>query len=250
MTADLTYGGYLKLDQILSAQAPRSSSPDEMLFIVVHQASELWIKLCLVELDGARGAIAADRLRPAFKHLARVAAVQAQLIQSWDVLGTLTPADYLAFRPTLGSSSGFQSHQYRLLEFLLGNRNRAHLDAHAGEPEVHAKLEAELARPSLPEVVGDLLRRRGFQAGDGAGLEAAWTAIYRDTERYWDLYELGEKLVDLETRVKLWRFAHLQAVERIIGRRMGTGGTTGTGYLEQVLKEGFFPELMAIRTSL
>jgi tryptophan 2,3-dioxygenase len=261
--APLTYSSYLHLPDILSAQAPLSGEHDEMLFIIIHQASELWMKLCLHELIAARQNIKGDHLGPAFKMIARVARIQAQLIQSWDVLSTLTPADYSSFRGTLGQSSGFQSYQYRLIEFALGNKNAAMLEPHRHRPALHAELEAALKAPSLYDEAIALLARRGFVI-DPAVLErdrrlphrpdatvrAAWLAIYRDTARYWDLYELAEELVDLEDWFQQWRFRHMTTVSRIIGMKRGTGGTAGVGYLRQVLDTRFFPELWDLRTDL
>ena len=263
MASDVTYSSYLDLDRILSAQHPVSGAHDEMLFIVVHQASELWLKLCLHELSAARALIGADDLRPAFKMLARVARAQGQLISSWDVLSTMTPHDYSQLRPHLGQSSGFQSAQYRLMEFMLGGRNPDMVTMHEATPEVAAELRAELQRPSLYDEVIRLLDRRGFAIPEEVlerGLErphetneaivAAWAQVYRDPDEYWDLYELAEKLVDLEYHFQRWRFGHLKTVERIIGFKRGTGGTAGVPYLESVLRKGFFPELLAVRTEI
>ncbi|WP_340588589.1 tryptophan 2,3-dioxygenase [Erythrobacter alti] len=260
---DVTYSSYLDLDRILSAQHPASDAHDEFLFIIVHQASELWLKLCLHELEAARELIIADDLSPAFKMLARVAQAQRQLISSWDVLATMTPHDYSLVRPHLGKSSGFQSAQYRLMEFILGGRNPDMVTMHEAVPEVAAKLRAELARPSLYGEVLRLLRRRGFAIPDGvveaefggphepiAKVTEAWAQVYRDPKTHWDLYELAEKLVDLEYHFQRWRFGHLKTVERVIGFKKGTGGTAGIPYLESVLKLGFFPELLAVRTEL
>ena len=263
MTQDVTYSSYLDLDRILAAQHPASDAHDEMLFIIVHQASELWLKLCLHELTAARDCIASDNLRPAFKMLARVARAQGQLIQSWDVLSTMTPHDYSAIRPHLGRSSGFQSPQYRMMEFLLGGRNRDMVHLHKNLPDVVAALEAELARPSIYDEAVHLLARRGFaipaevleRQRDAVwvrseAVEAAWAEIYRDPQAHWDLYELAEKLVDLEYHFQRWRFGHLKTVERIIGFKRGTGGTQGVPYLEGVLKQAFFPELLSVRTAI
>jgi tryptophan 2,3-dioxygenase len=259
----MSYGDYLKLDTLLAAQSPRSDRHDEMLFIIIHQATELWLKLALHEIRAATASVAADDLGPACKMLARVSRIQSQLIQSWDVLSTLTPADYLAFRDALGQSSGFQSHQYRLLEFALGNRRRALLAPHRDRPAIHALLEAALARPSLYDEAIRLLVRRGFAIdpdviGRDLGepyvpddsVRAAWLAVYRDTTHHWDLYELAEKLVDLEDSFQQWRFRHMKTVERIIGDKRGTGGTSGVGYLRQVIGVYFFPELWQVRTAL
>ena len=263
MTADVTYSSYLDLDRILSAQHPVSDAHDEMLFIIVHQASELWLKLCIHELAEARDCIAADDLRPAFKMLARVARAQGQLIQSWDVLSTMTPHDYSTVRPHLGGSSGFQSAQYRMMEFILGGRDPDHIARHEATPNVAAGLRAEMSRRSIYAEVVALLARRGFAIPaevlerDSGGtwemsepVEAAWAHIYRDPQRHWDLYELAEKLVDLEYHFQRWRFGHLKTVERIIGFKKGTGGTPGVPYLAGVLKQAFFPELLSVRTAL
>lgn len=263
MSADVTYASYLDLGCILEAQHPASDAHDELLFIIVHQASELWLKLCLHELTAARECIEADDLRPAFKMLARVARAQQQLIQSWDVLSTMTPHDYSAIRPHLGASSGFQSAQYRMMEFMLGGRDGKHVRLHKSNADWAARLEAEAGRASLYDAAIRLLARRGL-AIDAAVLErdpaaayvadpsveAAWAAIYRDPQAHWDLYELAEKLVDLEYHFQRWRFGHLKTVERIIGFKRGTGGTPGVPYLEGVLKQAFFPELLSVRTAI
>ena len=259
----VTYASYLDLERLLAAQHPRSEAPDEMLFIIVHQASELWLKLCLVELEAARARIVADDLRPAFKMLARVARAQGQLIASWDVLTTMTPSDYTALRPHLGPSSGFQSAQYRAMEFMLGGRDPDMVTMHEAVPEVARRLRDELARPSLYDEAVRLLARRGFpidevvlaRATDAPwtaqpSVEAAWAAVYRAPEEHWDLYELAEKLVDLEYHFQRWRFGHLKTVERIIGFKRGTGGTAGVAYLAKVLEQTFFPELLSVRTAL
>ncbi len=258
-----TYGSYLQLGRILEAQAPMSGAHDELLFIVMHQASELWMKLCLHELEGARRQIRDDDLEPAFKMLSRVARVQAQMIQSWEVLATMTPADYAKFRDSLGPSSGFQSHQYRLFEFLLGAKNAALIAVHNGDPEAHARLTAALHEHSLYDESLRLLARRGIEVPPERlqrdwtqpyepheGVEAAWIGVYRNAEAHWDLYELGEKLVDVEYRFQQWRFSHLKTVERIIGFKRGTGGSSGAPYLARALDGGFFPELLTLRTRL
>ena len=263
MATHVTYSSYLDLERILGAQHPASDAHDEMLFIIVHQASELWLKLCLHELTEARACIRADDLRPSFKMLARVARAQGQLIQSWDVLSTMTPHDYSTIRPHLGGSSGFQSAQYRLMEFMLGGRNPDHVTVHEAVPEVAEALREELARPSIYAETIALLARRGFAiAADvlerdtlepwhhAPSVEAAWAEIYRAPGRHWDLYELAEKLVDLEYHFQRWRFGHLKTVERIIGFKKGTGGTPGVPYLAGVLKAAFFPELLSVRTAL
>lgn len=261
--SDVTYSSYLDLDRILGAQHPASLAHDEMLFIIVHQASELWLKLCLHELAAARENIAADKLRPAFKMLARVARAQGQLIQSWDVLSTMTPHDYSAIRPHLGSSSGFQSWQYRMMEFTLGGRNPDMIALHERLPSAAAMLREEAARPSIYDEAVRLLARRGFSIDrevierdveapyrHNDSVEAAWAEIYREPQEYWDLYELAEKLVDLEYHFQRWRFGHLKTVERIIGFKRGTGGTPGVPYLAGVLKQAFFPELLSVRTAI
>jgi tryptophan 2,3-dioxygenase len=263
LEGQLTYGRYLKLDELLSCQAPVSDSHDELLFIVIHQATELWLKLTVHELRAARAQLRADDLQPAFKMLARVSRIQAQLIQSWDVLSTLTPADYLAFRDRLGPASGFQSHQYRLLEYLLGNKQAGMLAVHRHTPEIHAELADELARPSLYDEALLLLARRGM-AIDPAHLtrdwqqpyvadpsvRAAWRKVYQEPQRHWDLYELAEDLVDLEDWLRQWRFRHVTTVERIIGHKTGTGGSSGVSYLKRALDVCSFPELWQVRTEL
>lgn len=259
----MSYGAYLQLDKILAAQSPMSESHDELLFIVIHQATELWLKLILHEVRAAQRLIRADQPQPAFKMLARVSRIQAQIIQSWDVLSTMTPADYLSFRDSLGKSSGFQSYGYRRIEFALGNRNAALIAPHRHDPELAAELEEALNSPSLYDDAIRLMARRGL-AIDPAVLNrdlsqswqadesvlAAWREVYRDTDRYWDLYELAEKLVDVEDWFQQWRFRHMKTVERIIGMRQGTGGSSGVSYLKRALDFSFFPELWALRTSL
>ncbi|BDI59611.1 tryptophan 2,3-dioxygenase [Qipengyuania nanhaisediminis] len=263
MSSNVTYSSYLELDKVLNAQHPASRAHDEMLFIIVHQAGELWLKLCLHELGLAREHIAADDLRPSFKMLARVARAQEQLIQSWDVLSTMTPHDYSKVRPHLGTSSGFQSAQYRMMEFVLGGRDAKHVSLHGENGDWAAALEEELARPSLYDTAIGLLERRGFAIDPGVterdlrarylhhdSVEAAWAEIYRNPQEHWDLYELAEKLVDLEYHFQRWRFGHLKTVERIIGFKKGTGGTPGVPYLASVLKQAFFPELLSVRTAI
>jgi tryptophan 2,3-dioxygenase len=263
MSNSVTYSSYLDLDKILASQHPSSGAHDEMLFIVVHQASELWLKLCLHELTAARNCIESDDLRPAFKMLSRVARAQQQLIQSWDVLSTMTPHDYSQVRPHLGSSSGFQSAQYRMMEFMLGGRDAKHIVLHEENEDWSERLQAEIARASLYDAAIRLLSRRGFTIDTevterdltgaythNASVEAAWAAIYREPNAHWDLYELAEKLVDLEYHFQRWRFGHLKTVERIIGFKKGTGGTPGVPYLAGVLKQAFFPELLSVRTAI
>jgi tryptophan 2,3-dioxygenase len=265
---EMTYGDYLGLDDLLACQQPLSDQHDEMLFVVIHQTTELWMKLALHELSEAMRSLAAigdtdGDIRPAFKMLARVSRIQSQLIQSWDVLSTLTPADYMKFRDLLGHSSGFQSHQYRMIEFMLGNKNAAMLEPHRDRPEIHDRLEAVLDAPSLYDETIRLLARRGFDIAPECidrnwrqrysghpSVRAAWLEIYRNTETYWDLYELGEELVDLEDWFQQWRFRHVTTVERIIGRKRGTGGTSGVDYLQNALNIRFFVDLWDIRTEL
>jgi len=259
----MSYGDYLGLDQILSAQHPLSPNHNEMLFIIQHQTSELWIKLMLHELHAVRRHIREDNLPPAFKMLARVARIMDQLVHAWDVLATMTPPEYTAIRPYLGASSGFQSFQYRELEFILGNKNPNLLGVHEKAPEHHAILERALHAPSVYDEAIMLLARSGFPIaperlqGDRTGpteadesVKAAWLGVYTDTEHHWALYELAEKLVDLETAFRFWRFRHVSTVERIIGFKTGTGGTSGASYLRKMLDVVLFPELFALRTAL
>ncbi len=259
----MSYADYLGLDQVLGAQHPLTQSPDELLFIIQHQTSELWMKLAISEIGSAMAAIARDEPQQAFKMLARVARIFEQLTGAWDVLRTMTPSEYTRFRSTLGQSSGFQSWQYRAIEFLAGNRNLAMLKPHAHRPEVLAKLEAILSRPSLYDEALKLLARRGFDIGkDAARVDwretrqpddavlAAWAQVYRAPEQHWDLYELAEKLVDFEDYFRRWRFNHVTTVERIIGLKRGTGGTAGVSYLRRMLEVELFPELWKVRTEL
>jgi len=259
----MSYGDYLHLDAVLGAQHPRSDDHNEMLFIVQHQASELWMKLMIHELLAARDRIAASDLQPAFKMLARVARIMAQLNQSWDVLSTLTPAEYSSFRKTLGASSGFQSFQYRMVEFLLGNKSAVLMEPHRHRAELFARLEELHRSPSIYDESIRMLARRGLPVDpslverDWTSLHefnesvcAAWVQVYRDTGRHWELYELAEKLVDLEDAFRQWRFRHVTTVERIIGLKRGTGGTSGVGYLRRVLDVVLFPELWRARTEL
>jgi tryptophan 2,3-dioxygenase len=257
---EMSYGDYLALDQLLAAQHPRSGNHNEMLFIIQHQTTELWMKLVLHELRAARVRLQADALQPAFKMLARVSRIMAQLIQAWDVLSTLTPSEYLDFRGVLGRASGFQSHQYRLIEFVLGNKSAGMVAPHRHRAEIRAEREAELAAPSLYDEAIRVLVRRGFavaaerdfriaHTADPA-VEAAWEVVYRDPSHYWDLYELAEELVDLEDYFRQWRFRHVTTVERVIGARRGTGGTAGVPYLRGLLEIRLFPELWDLRTRL
>jgi tryptophan 2,3-dioxygenase len=259
----LTYSQYLHLDKILDAQRPLSYQHDEMLFIVIHQVSELWMKLCLHELNAVVDCVRRDDLGPTFKMLARVSTIQQQLLQSWDVLATITPYDYSAFRNTLGRSSGFQSMQYRMLEFLIGNKNADLIAVFRSDPPAYEQLERALKAPSLYDEVLRLLSRRGLdvpaQAIDrdftqpyqaSKQIAAAWLSVYHNSVKDWDLYELAERLVDLDYKFQLWRFTHAKTVERIIGHKRGTGGTGGVSYLTKALELKFFPELWTIRTSM
>ena len=260
---DMSYGDYLHLDQILTAQHPLSPAHDEMLFIVQHQTSELWMKLMLHKLRAAIGHIAGDALQPAFKMLARVSKIMEQLVHAWDVLATMTPPEYSAMRPYLGSSSGFQSYQYRSIEFALGNKNRAMLQPHAHRPDLLAQVQAAFEAPSLYDEALRLLARRGLPVpashtdrdwtlpyAESDAVERAWLTVYRDPAQHWDLYQLGEELTDLEDAFRLWRFRHVTTVERIIGFKRGTGGTGGVSYLRKMLDVVLFPEIWKLRTDL
>ena len=260
---DMSYGDYLSLDTILNAQHPLSPEHNELLFIVQHQTSELWMKLMLHELHAAHANIGKGELPAAMKMLARVAAIMNQLVHAWDVLATMTPPEYTAIRPYLGASSGFQSHQYREIEFLLGNKNATHLRVHQHKPDAHSALERALRQPSIYDQAIQAMARAGLPV-DPARLDtrwdqpvrsdpsvkAAWMTVYRNTSQYWPLYELAEKLVDLETAFRLWRFRHVTTVERVIGFKTGTGGTEGVGYLRKMLDVVLFPELFELRTEL
>jgi tryptophan 2,3-dioxygenase len=261
--ATMSYGDYLELEAVLGAQHPRSPCHDEMLFIVQHQTSELWMKLVLHEMRAARASLAADRLAPAFKMMARVSRIMEQLVHAWDVLATMTPSEYSAMRPHLGSSSGFQSFQYRQIEFMLGNKNPVMLKPHAHHPSRHAEVAAALFEPSLYDEAIRLIARRGFPLEPeqtdrdwstprpfSDALEAAWLVVYRDPSAHWELYELAEELVDLEDAFRQWRFRHVTTVERIIGFKAGTGGTAGVPYLRKMLDTVLFPELWKVRTDL
>ncbi len=261
--SSLSYGQYLHLDKVLEAQKPLSGEHDEMLFIVVHQVSELWMRLMLHELSDVLERVQRDDLGPSFKSLLRISRVQSQLLSSWEVLSTLTPADYSAFRNALGRSSGFQSYQYRLLEFLLGNKNAEMIEVHRRDPAVYARLERALRAPSLYDEVLRLLSRRGYGIPDdylnrefsepyrpSKQVAGAWLGIYHNAEKDWDLYELAERLIDLDYKFQLWRFHHVKTVERIIGYKSGTGGTGGVSYLAKALELKFFPELWQVRTSM
>ena len=259
----MSYGDYLHIDRILSSQRQLTTAHDEMLFIIQHQTSELWMKLALHELDAARHAIATDRAREAFKMLARIARIFEQLNNAWDVLRTMTPSDYTTFREGLGQSSGFQSHQYRLIEFATGNRNAAMLRPHQHRPDILALLQAELARPSLYDEALRLLARIGHPVPPDVltrdlsqpwtardDVRAVWETIYRDPHAHWEAYELAEKLVDFEDYFRRWRFNHVTTVERVIGFKRGTGGTAGVSYLKRMLEVELFPELWHLRTTL
>jgi len=259
----MSYGDYLHLDEVLGAQHPRSPSHNEMLFIVQHQTSELWMKLMLHELRAAIACVANDQLGSAFKMLARVSKIMEQLVHAWDVLATMTPSEYSAMRPYLASSSGFQSWQYRCIEFALGNKNAAMLQPHSHRPDLLAGVEAAWRAPSLYDESIRLLSRRGlaiapehldrdwtkaYEPGDD--VEQAWLVAYRDPEKHWDLYQLGEELTDLEDAFRLWRFRHVTTVERVIGFKRGTGGSGGVSYLRKMLDVVLFPELWKMRTDL
>jgi tryptophan 2,3-dioxygenase len=259
----MSYGDYLALDAILGAQHPLSEAHDEMLFIIQHQTTELWMRLAIHELGAARRAIARDQVAPAMKMLARMSRIFEQLNGAWDVLRTMTPSEYTRFRSQLGQSSGFQSRQYRLIEFLLGNRNQAMLKPHAHDAETTQLLEAELATPSLYDEVLRLADRHGLRmpatvlARDvrethsfNEGVLQAWRIVYEAPETHWMLYELAEKLVDFEDYFRRWRFNHVTTVERVIGFKRGTGGTGGVSYLKRMLEVELFPELWRVRTIL
>ncbi|HKB54944.1 MAG TPA: tryptophan 2,3-dioxygenase [Ramlibacter sp.] len=259
----MSYADYLDLDAILNAQHPRSGDHNEMLFIIQHQTTELWLKLMLHELRAAIGAVAADELGSAFKMLARVSRIMEQLVHAWDVLATMTPAEYSQIRPHLGTSSGFQSAQYRCLEFALGNKNAAMLESHAHHPQRLAIVRQALQAPSLYDEALRLLARRGIAIPathlerdwsqpyvESAQVEQAWLTIYRDPQHHWDLYQLGEELTDLEDAFRLWRFRHVTTVERIIGFKRGTGGTGGVTYLRRMLEVVLFHEIWRLRTDL
>jgi tryptophan 2,3-dioxygenase len=259
----MSYGDYLHIDTILSAQKPLSPTHDEMLFIIQHQTSELWMKLMLHELGAAIKCIANDELGAAFKMLARVSKIMEQLVHAWDVLGTMTPPEYTAMRPYLGQSSGFQSFQYRCIEFALGNKNAAMLQPHAHAPERLELVQAAYTAPSLYDESLRLLARRGLDVPTthtqrdwsqpyvaSKNVEQAWLQVYRNPKAHWDLYQLGEELTDLEDAFRLWRFRHVTTVERIIGFKRGTGGTGGVSYLRKMLDVVLFPEIWSLRTEL
>jgi tryptophan 2,3-dioxygenase len=260
---DMSYSDYLQLDHILNAQQPLSTAHDETLFIIQHQTSELWMKLAIHELKATCRLIAADDLRPAFKTLSRVSRILEQLNSAWDVLRTMTPSEYTEFRGALGQSSGLQSWQYRMIEFLVGNKNAGVLRFHERDKAVYERLDAARRAPSLYDVTIRLLDHRGLPIDEAvlardvslpytadASVSAAWLAVYRDPQHFWELYELAEKLVDLEDYFRRWRFNHVTTVERIIGFKTGTGGTSGVSYLRKMLDVVLFPELWQLRTEL
>ncbi len=263
MSPDITYGAYLRLPELLACQAPRTGQHDELLFIVLHQTMELWMKQIIHELAAAQAEVRAGNLAPSYKHLAPVSRIQAVMTQTWDILATMTPADYTNFRAVLGTSSGFQSAQFRALEFSLGLKDSAHLQHQpAGSPE-RALLEAALNAPSLyddalaqlvkagfaiPTAVLERPRAEAYQPSEA--VEAAWLSIYRDTATHFQFYQLAEKLLDLDDAFLTWRHKHVLTVERIIGRKRGTGGTEGVGYLQTTLSRRAFPEIWSLRTKL
>jgi tryptophan 2,3-dioxygenase len=267
VTTDLqgrqTYAGYLQLDTLLAAQQPLSDHHDEMLFIVAHHVTELWLKLLVHELRSAIALLAADDLPPALKRLARIKHIQRQLFEQWGVLETLTPVEYVQFRGVLGDASGFQSQAYRTVEFLLGNKTPAMIRVFRHDPVAQAQLAADLAAPSLYDVFLQLLARRGLPL-PADRVERDWSQpyvasdqvvealrlVYTDTARWWDVYEAAEELVDVEESFQLWRFRHLKTVERVIGRKRGTGGSSGVSFLQRALDLTFFPELLSVRSEI
>jgi tryptophan 2,3-dioxygenase len=260
---NMTYGEYLKLENILSNQNRLSNHHDEMLFIIIHQTSELWMKLILHEINSAIASIQHGDLSSSFKRLARVSRIQAQIIQSWDVLSTLTPSEYIEFRDSLGQASGFQSYQYRMIEFALGYKTTPILKIYEKDQVLHNKLKEAIEAPSIYDVSIQALAKAGFEINpailsrdytapykEDESVRKAWIEVYRNVESYWDLYELAEKLVDIEDSLSTWRFRHMKTVERIIGNKVGTGGSSGVNYLKKVIDQRFFPELWDIRTEL
>lgn len=259
----MAYGDYLKLDNLLSAQSPLSDKQDEMLFIIVHHVQELWLNLIIHELEFAIANLREDKAGLAFKALARVSRIQEQLVTAWDVLSTMTPSDYLTFRDVLGQASGFQSHQYRMVEILLGAKDPRMLLPHKHRPEIYEKMMAAFNGPSIYDEAIALVGRHGFDIPDSllnrdysknhvfnADLSATWLQIYREPDKNFELYELAEELVDVEDHFQQWRFRHMKTVERIIGHKKGTGGSSGVGFLKTALDRTFFPELWAVRTEL
>jgi tryptophan 2,3-dioxygenase len=260
---EISYSGYLQLDKILQAQQPLSTAHDEMLFVIQHQTSELWMKLAIHELSATCRLIAADDLQPAFKTLSRVSRILEQLNSAWDVLRTMTPSEYTEFRGLLGQSSGFQSWQYRVIEFLVGNKNAAMIQTHRDDDAAVERLEVVRRAPSIYDLTIQLLYRRGLGIDDAIlerdvsvpheasdSVRNAWLAVYQDPTRFWELYELAEKLVDFEDYFRRWRFNHVTTVERIIGFKRGTGGSSGVTYLRKMLDVVLFPELWQVRTQL
>lgn len=260
---DISYGSYLSLDELLDCQDLRSDAHDEMMFMIIHQASELWMKLCIHEIGAAMQEVEKGNLGAVFKLLSRVSRIQQQLRQSWAVLSTMTPADYRGFRSSLGQSSGVQSFQYREIEFMLGNKNAALIDIHRGNPARYEHLKQVLYSPSLYDLSLQHLARKGYDIPPeyidrdwsqpyvpSEAVEAAWAKVYARVEEHWELYELAEKLVDLEHEFQMWRFSHMKTVERIIGYGKGTGGTSGVSFLEKALSLRFFPELWTVRSEL
>ncbi|WP_066306681.1 tryptophan 2,3-dioxygenase [Bacillus sp. FJAT-29814] len=260
---EMSYGDYLHLEQIFSSQHRLSDHHDEMLFIIIHQTSELWMKLILHELEAAIACILRNDLEPSFKMLSRVSRIQQQLIQSWNVLTTMTPADYMQFRDKLGHSSGFQSYQNRLIEFALGQKNAHTLAVYKHKFNLYERMNAALHEPSIYDAAITALAAHGLPVDEtvlkrdwsqvyepNLSVEEAWLTVYRNTEKYWDLYELAEKLVDVGNQQQLWRFNHMTTVERIIGHKKGTGGSSGVTYLKRVVDQQFFPELLSLRTKL
>jgi tryptophan 2,3-dioxygenase len=257
MSSDVTYASYLALDDILAAQHPLSGEPDEQLFIIIHQTKELWLKQMIAELKLAIAEVRSDRLVPAYKSLARVSRIQAVMTLSWDVLATMTPSDYSRFRSVLGSSSGFQSDQFRTVEYLLGLKDGRFTEFQQDRPAARAAMVEALDGPSLWDEAVAALGRAGFdvpapaeRGSPDARVEAAWTQVYRDTARWWELYQLAEKLVDLDDAFATWRHKHVLTVERVIGGKKGTGGTAGVKYLQSTVAKRAFPELWSLRTGL
>ncbi|WP_341206137.1 tryptophan 2,3-dioxygenase [uncultured Psychrosphaera sp.] len=260
---DMSYGDYLNLEKILSAQQPQSDQHDEMLFIVIHQASELWLKLAGHEITAAISMLKQAEFGPAFKVISRVKQIFIQLTQSWNILSTLTPVDYLKFRDSLGHSSGFQSYGYRKMEFLLGNKNQELIKVHASNPVVHEELTAISNAPSIYDEIIKIMANSGFEI-DAIMVERdfnqpyesnesvlnAWLEVYRNADKHFELYELAEKLMDIEDAFQQWRFKHMYTVQRIIGNKMGTGGSSGVAFLKKALDISFFPELLELRTKL
>jgi len=248
----MTYADYLSLDTLLAAQRPLSPLHDEMLFIVIHQTKELWLKQMLHELALATGLVREDRFAPAYKSLARISRIQSVMTLSWDVLATLTPVDYSAFRHVLGTSSGFQSAQFRELEYRLGLKDPAYLAHYPSDGLEHAALRDALEQPSLRDEAHNAIERAGFDLGDRSeeALSRAWLEVYRDADRWFELYQLAEKLVDIDDALASWRHKHVLTVERIIGNKRGTGGSAGAAYLRSTLTKRVFPELWSLRTEL